>query len=62
MPGSMDGLELGIACGRWPWISVVIASGNLFLNAKELPAGARFLPKPYNMQRIVDLIHELRRR
>jgi two-component system, response regulator PdtaR len=63
MPGSMDGLELAHRVReRWPWISVVIASGNLFVNPKELPAGARFLPKPYDMQRVVDLIHELRRR
>jgi two-component system, response regulator PdtaR len=63
MPGSMDGLELAHRVrARWPWISVLIASGNLFVNAKELPDGARFLTKPYDMQRVVDLIHELRGR
>src|ERR1700710_986255 len=47
MPGSMDGLELAHRVReRWPRISVVIVSGNLFVNADELPAGARFLPKP----------------
>jgi CheY-like chemotaxis protein len=63
MPGPMDGLEL--ACHvrmRWPWISVVMASGNLTVGVHELPAGTRFLPKPYNMRRVVDLIRELRRR
>jgi FixJ family two-component response regulator len=59
----MDGLELAHCVReRWPRISVVIVSGNLVVNADELPAGARFLPKPYDMQRVVDLIHELRRR
>jgi DNA-binding NtrC family response regulator len=63
MPGSMDGLELAHRVReRWPGISVVIASGNIFVSADELPAGARFLPKPYDMQRVVDLIHELRQR
>ena len=63
MPGSMDGLELAHRVReRWPWIAVLIASGNVFVSADELPAGARFLPKPYRMQRVVELIHELRRR
>jgi len=63
MPGSMDGLELAHRVReRWPWISVVIASGNLLACADALPSGARFLPKPYDMQRVVDLIQELRRR
>jgi len=61
MPGPMDGLELAHRVReRWPWISVVIASGNLFVAPDELPAGTRFLPKPYDMRRVVDLIRELR--
>jgi two-component system, response regulator PdtaR len=63
MPGSMDGLELAHHVHeRWPSIAILIVSGNVFVNMKELPTGARFLPKPYDMQRVVDLIHELRRR
>jgi two-component system, response regulator PdtaR len=63
MPGPMDGLELAHHVReRWPKISVVIASGNRFVSADELQAGARFLAKPYDMQRVVDLIQELRRR
>jgi DNA-binding NtrC family response regulator len=62
MPGSMDGLQLAHHVHeRWPWIAVVIVSGNIFVNVNELPAGARFLTKPYDMQRVVDLIHEMRR-
>ena|SRR5258708_29223509 len=61
MPGPMDGLELAHRVReRWPAISVVITSGNLFVPAHELPAGTRFLPKPYDMRRVVDLIRELR--
>jgi two-component system, response regulator PdtaR len=63
MPGRMNGLELAHRVrGQWPWISVVIASGNFLGNADELPAGARFLSKPYDMQDVVDAIHELRQR
>ena len=62
MPGRLNGLELAHRVReRWPWISVVIVSGNLVIDTDELPAGARFLPKPYEMQRVVDLTHELRR-
>jgi two-component system, response regulator PdtaR len=63
MPGAMDGLELARRVReRWPWIAVVVASGNHYVAIDELPAGVRFLPKPYDMQRVVDLISGLRRR
>src|SRR5213078_4635470 len=56
MPGSMDGLELAHRVHeRWPGISVVIVSGNLYVGRGELPDGARFLTKPYDLQRVVDL-------
>lgn len=51
MPGPMNGLELAHRVHEhWRWISVLIASGNLVVNADELPAGARFLPKPLLMR------------
>jgi DNA-binding LytR/AlgR family response regulator len=60
MPGSMDGVALArYVRERWPSIVVVVASGNLSVNTEELPPGTRFLPKPYNMGRVVELIHEL---
>jgi CheY-like chemotaxis protein len=62
MPGPMDGLELAHRVrDRWPRISVVIASGNVFGASDELPAGAHFLPKPYDMRRVIGLIRQLRR-
>jgi CheY-like chemotaxis protein len=60
MPGSMDGLQL--ACRvreRWPWISVLVASGNIFVRPDELPDGAKFLPKPYDMQRVIGVMRDL---
>jgi DNA-binding response OmpR family regulator len=63
MPGPIDGLELARRVReRWPWILVVMASGNLSVPVHELPAGARFLPKPYQMRRVVELIREPRQR
>jgi CheY-like chemotaxis protein len=62
MPGSMDGVELAHRVREnWPWISVVITSGNISASHKELPEGARFVPKPYDMHHVVELMRELRR-
>jgi CheY-like chemotaxis protein len=56
MPGSMDGLQLARTVHqRWPWIVVLVASGNS-PSPKELPEGARFLPKPYDMNRVTGII------
>ena len=62
MPGPIDGLELAHRVReRWSWIATIIASGNIFVGRDELPEGARFLPKPYDIQRIVDMIRQMRR-
>jgi DNA-binding NtrC family response regulator len=61
MPGSMDGLELAHRVReRWPGIAIIIVSGNIFVSRDELPEGARFLPKPYDMRRIVDMVRQAR--
>jgi len=60
MPGPMDGLELAHRVRkRWPSVAILIASGNIFVGRDELPEGARFLPKPYDLHRIVDVIRQL---
>ena len=49
---NMDGLVLAeIVRQRWPHIAVVIASG--MPRPSRLPAGARFISKPYNCQDVV---------
>jgi CheY-like chemotaxis protein len=61
MPGPMDGLELAHRVReRWPWIGIIVVSGNVFLRQDQLPAGARFLPKPYDMHRIPEVIPQMR--
>jgi CheY-like chemotaxis protein len=63
MPGPMDGLELAHRVReRWPWVAILIASGNIFVSRDELPEGARFLPKPYDLHRIAGVIRQLRGR
>ena len=61
MPGSMDGLELAHRVReRWPGVVILIASGNIFVGRDQLPEGARFLPKPYDLDQVVDLIRQMR--
>ena len=60
MPGSMDGLKLAAAIrGRWPPIKIVATSGLGKISEDDLPAGSRFLPKPYSSQQIMGALREL---
>ena len=60
MPGSMDGLELARYVRRhWPRVEVLIASGNKEPSSTEMPAGSRFLHKPYSSGRLLADIREL---
>jgi CheY-like chemotaxis protein len=60
MPGSMDGLKLAAAIrGRWPPIKIVATSGLRDIGEEDLPAGSRFLRKPYSPTQIVGVLHEL---
>src|SRR3954468_937157 len=54
---SLDGIGLAkIVSVRWPHIGIVLTSGRSGPGRSEMPAGARFLPKPY---RPADLVREL---
>lgn len=55
MPGAMDGLQLA-ACVRdkWPRTHIVVTSGKCW-PADKL-AGAVFVPKPYAVSNIIDII------
>ena len=60
MPGEMDGVALAHHTSRsWPWISVLVMSGKAALRADDLPAGSRFLPKPYDPETLVAHVREL---
>ena len=59
MPGPMNGLDLvHLARRHWPWIAVLVASGQARLGPDDLPPGARFLPKPYNEERVIAHIRQ----
>jgi DNA-binding NtrC family response regulator len=60
MPGSLDGMKLAHAVrGRWPPIKIIATSGHFKISSGDLPAGGRFIPKPYNFKYVADVIREV---
>jgi CheY-like chemotaxis protein len=60
MPGSMDGLKLAhFVKDRWPPIKIIATSGHAKIAESDLPAGSRFLAKPYAASTITRAIHQL---
>ena len=57
MPGSMDGLRLAAAVrNRWPPIDII---GNAAPPADSMPAGSRFLGKPYAPADVLSALRQL---
>lgn len=60
MPGSMDGLMLAHAVReKWPPVKLVLVSGKRTLGRDELPEGALYYAKPYNIDEVTDGIRRL---
>ncbi len=60
MPGGMNGMELAHHARRhWPAIGILIASGQARPAQDDLPAGSRFLAKPYENHHVVKHVREL---
>ena len=60
MPGSMNGLKLAQAvANRWPPIRIVATSGHFKIRDGDLPAGGRFIAKPYRSNQIISALQEL---
>lgn len=60
MPGGIDGLELArIVKERFPPIQVVVTSGHRIVTGRNLPADAKFIPKPYVSKQIIRTILEI---
>jgi CheY-like chemotaxis protein len=57
MPGGMDGLELArhVHAER-PDVELVVTSGAVTLAAEDLPDHGTFLSKPYQPQRLVQIV------
>ena len=50
MPGSMDGLRLAATVrDRWPPVRIIVTSGHRRVDVTNLPDGAIFLSKPYDI-------------
>lgn len=57
MPGGMDGLELAAHVHRLlPHIHLVITSGKRYLEDSVLPDSGTFLPKPYGVDQLINVI------
>lgn len=55
MPGACSGLDLAQRVAeQWPWISILVTSGNFNRRPPGLPAHAQFLPKPWRAEAVVD--------
>ena len=60
MPGPIDGFMLAHECARrWPHIAVIVCSGRVRPAAGTLPAGTRFVAKPYSGAIIAQVMHEI---
>jgi DNA-binding NtrC family response regulator len=59
MPGAMDGVKLAhFIRDRYPPTLLLIASGAVKLRPGEMPAGARFIPKPFDPRAILVTIRQ----
>jgi CheY-like chemotaxis protein len=60
MPGSMDGLNLAhYVRGRWPPVKIIVTSGHVRVDEENLPAGALFMPKPYDAAEIAHKVRQM---
>ena len=60
MPGSMDGIRLAHYVNRrWPPIRLVVISGKVGVKPNELPAGARFMAKPYQEPALINMVEAM---
>jgi DNA-binding NtrC family response regulator len=60
MPGSMDGVKLAhYVRERFPPTVLFIVSGNAPIPESELPAQARFLPKPFDPHKLLRQIESM---
>ena len=60
MPGSLNGLELAAIVSQiMPGTPVLVTSGGPLVDPSRLPRCARFLPKPWRAEEIVERVGRL---
>lgn len=60
MPGDLDGLMLAVEIRkRWSSIKIVVTSGHRKIGIDELPVEAKFVPKPYNFDKIATALRAM---
>ncbi|WP_045836380.1 response regulator [Hyphomicrobium sp. 99] len=60
MPGSIDGLKLShYISDRWSPIKLIVVSGRTLVEQGHMPVGARFFPKPYNEDAIIEAVRSM---
>jgi CheY-like chemotaxis protein len=60
MPGSISGTDLAsLIRDRWPPIALLITSGKVQVKASDLPKGSVFIPKPYDINALVETLQRL---
>ena len=60
MPGSIDGLKLArIVRDRWPPVALIVTSGKVDILETDLPAGGKFLRKPYALEQVQNALRDL---
>ena len=59
MPGETDGFALArYVAEHWPWIEIVIASGNVKPGLGDMPDKATFIGKPFNGHMVHEHLRE----
>ena len=57
MPGDMDGIGLArLVSKRLPSVSIIVTSGKMHPAPGDLPAGVRFLAKPYRPSALIEVV------
>lgn len=60
MPGEIDGMGLARVVGRlWPDVGIIVTSGKLYPAPGELPAGTRFLKKPFRPSALIEEVEAM---
>jgi two-component system, response regulator PdtaR len=44
---------------RWPPVKLIVASGKMIVEESHLPKGARFFPKPYAENSIIEAMQSM---